>query len=101
MSGTPNQEQLEKAIDAIFNNYDKNKNGLLEVEEVTLLINDAMKHMSKNRTVTAQEVEQFITAIDSNKDRSINRQELLQVFMRLLDVGPKWLYLLHRIHIFI
>lgn len=29
MSNHPNQQDLAKAVDAVFNNYDKNKNGLL------------------------------------------------------------------------
>lgn len=54
MSDAPNQQELAKAVDAVFNNYDKNKNGLLEVEEVSQLINDALKQMGQNRTVTTK-----------------------------------------------
>lgn len=54
MSDHPNQQELAKAVDAVFNNYDKNQNGLLEVEEVSQLINDALKQMNQNRTVSTK-----------------------------------------------
>lgn len=55
---------------SVFNAYDKDKNGTLDKSEVTMLINDALKQMKRNRKVTQEEVDKFIAHVD--KDRSDN-----------------------------
>ena len=47
-------DQLRQAVDAVFGKYDTDKNGTLEVAEVSNLINDALNHMKANRQVTQQ-----------------------------------------------
>ena len=42
-------DDLRNAVNAVFDAYDKDKSGTLEVDEVRLLINDALKHMGQNR----------------------------------------------------
>lgn len=55
---------------SVFNTYDKDKNGTLDKSEVTMLINDALKQMKRNRKVTQEEVDKFLSHVD--KDRSDN-----------------------------
>ena len=71
MSGKPTDDQLRQAIDAIFNKYDTDKSGTLEDNEIFNLINDAFKSLGRNKEVSQQEVQQFITAIDKNGDGKI------------------------------
>lgn len=68
-----NQTDLEKAVDAVFRTYDTDKSGTLEAQEVTNLINDALKQMQQNRKVTQAEVDQFISSVDADKDKKINK----------------------------
>lgn len=42
-------DDLRNAVNAVFDAYDKDKSGTLEVNEVRNLINDALKHMGQNR----------------------------------------------------
>jgi Ca2+-binding EF-hand superfamily protein len=69
----PSEEQLAKAIDAIFNKYDVDKSGTLEGNEIFSLINDAFKSLGRNRSVKAEEVSQFVKAIDKNGDGKISK----------------------------
>jgi hypothetical protein len=43
------EEDLRNAVNAVFDAYDKDKSGTLEIDEVRSLINDALKHMGQNR----------------------------------------------------
>lgn len=42
-------EDLRSSVNLVFDEYDKNKSGTLEANEITLLINDALKYMEQNR----------------------------------------------------
>lgn len=79
---------LRNAVDAVFDAYDKDKSGTLEANEITSLINDALKHMGQGRQVTQQEVNQFIAAVDKNGDGKIAKPELFEIFKRV--VSNKW-----------
>ena len=45
-------DDLRNAVNAVFDAYDKDKSGTLESNEITQLINDALKHMGQGRQVT-------------------------------------------------
>ncbi len=60
-------------MDAVFNKYDHDKNGTLETEEVTNLINDALAKMKSKNKVSQQEIDKFIQSVDKNNDRKINK----------------------------
>ena len=47
-------DDLRNAVNAVFDAYDKDKSGTLEVSEITNLINDALKQMGQARQVTPQ-----------------------------------------------
>lgn len=68
----------------MFNSYDTDKSGTLDSQEVTNLINDALKQMQQSRKVTPEEVNQFINSVDTNNDKKINRDELLQIFKKVV-----------------
>lgn len=67
------EDELQKAVDAVFNKYDHDKNGTLETEEVTNLINDALAKMKSKNKVSQQEIDKFIQSVDKNNDRKINK----------------------------
>ena len=69
----------------MFDAYDKDKSGSLEVAEVSALINDALKHMNQNRQVTIAEVNQFINAVDVNSDGKISKVELFDIFKKVIN----------------
>ena len=81
----PSDDQLRQAIDAIFNKYDTDKSGTLEQNEIFQLINDAFKSLGRNREVSVQEVNQFISAIDKNGDGKIAKPELFEILKKLIN----------------
>lgn len=81
------ESDLEKAVEAVFKSYDTDKSGTLEAQQVTNLINDALKQMQQSRKVTQAEVDQFIATVDSDKDKKINRAELLEIFKKVVNTN--------------
>jgi Ca2+-binding EF-hand superfamily protein len=80
-------EDLRTAVNAVFDAYDKDKSGTLDLEEVRSLINDALKHMGQQREVTKNEVDQFISAVDKNNDGKIAKPELFEIFKKVISSG--------------
>jgi Ca2+-binding EF-hand superfamily protein len=78
-------DDLRNAVNAVFDAYDKDKSGTLESNEITLLINDALKHMGQGREVTQNEVNQFISAVDKNNDGKVAKPELFEIFKRVIS----------------
>ena len=78
-------DDLRNAVNAVFDAYDKDKSGTLEVDEVRSLINDALKHMGQNREVTKAEVDQFVSAVDKNSDGKIDKPELFEIFKKVIS----------------
>jgi Ca2+-binding EF-hand superfamily protein len=77
-------DDLRNAVNAVFDAYDKDRSGTLESNEITLLINDALRHMGQGRQVSQQEVNQFISAVDKNNDGKIAKPELFEIFKRVI-----------------
>lgn len=59
---------------SVFNTYDKDKNGTLDKSEVTMLINDALKQMKRNRKVTQEEVDKFLAHVDKDRSDSVSKE---------------------------
>jgi Ca2+-binding EF-hand superfamily protein len=77
--------ELRAAVDAVFDIYDKDKSQSLDPNEVTNLINDALKQMGQNRSVSNQEVQGFINAVDKNSDGKVAKPELFEIFKRVAN----------------
>ncbi len=70
-------KDLQNAVNLVFDSYDTDRNGYLDCQEVSFLINDALKHMNQKKKVSPEEVEKFVTSIDKNNDKYISQTELL------------------------
>ena len=78
-------DELRNAVNAVFDAYDTDKSGTLEANEITKLINDALKHMGQNRQVSEGEVQQFIAAVDKNSDGKVAKPELFEIFKKVIS----------------
>jgi Ca2+-binding EF-hand superfamily protein len=53
-------EELKKAVYRIFNAYDLDNSGTLDVKEVHSLVTDALYHIKDFRKITEEEIALFI-----------------------------------------
>ncbi len=88
-------QQLRDAVDAVFAQFDADKSGFLDQNEVANLINAALKHMNTGKQVSQQEVNQFVKAVDSSGDGKIQKPELFEIFKKVLS-SQKWVIAPHK-----
>lgn len=77
-------EHLAGYIDSIFSHYDRDNSGGLDARELTAFFNDLYRAMGNNQTVTVEQSQQALGAIDRNNDGRINKGELFQAFKGVL-----------------
>jgi Ca2+-binding EF-hand superfamily protein len=78
-------DQLRQAVDAVFNQFDADKSGFLDSNEVMALINTALQHMKANRQASQKEVNDLVAAVDKNGDGKIAKPELFEIFKRVAN----------------
>jgi Ca2+-binding EF-hand superfamily protein len=71
------EQDLKAAVDAVFQQFDTDGSQTLDKQEVSNLINAALKHMNANRQASQKEVDDLIKAVDKNGDGKIGKPELL------------------------
>lgn len=76
---------LKSYIESVFNKYDTDGNGGLDVQEMTLFFNDLFKKLGINTTVTEAQSMEAIKSIDDNSDGMVDRQELFKAFKLMLN----------------
>jgi Ca2+-binding EF-hand superfamily protein len=79
------EDQLRQAVDAVFNQFDADKSGFLDSNEVMALINTALQHMKANRQASQKEVNDLVAAVDKNGDGKIAKPELFEIFKRVAN----------------
>lgn len=63
----------------MFNQYDLNKNDLIEFDELKLLMNDLAKKLSIPQP-SDSDLEKIMEDTDTSKDGKISREEFLKLF---------------------
>lgn len=92
------EQQVKGAVDAVFSQFDRDNSNSLDANEVGNLINAALKQMGSGRQVSQQEVNQFVKNVDTSGDGKIQRQELYEIFRRVLN--QKWMIQEHHLSYF-
>ena len=83
------QAQIIKAyVDKTFEKYDTDKSGTLDEQELTYFFNDLFKLLGTNVTVTREQSLEAINSIDQNSDGSVDKEELFEAFMKLINTPP-------------
>lgn len=78
-------EVLKAYIDSVFNKYDTDKNGSLDVHEMTQFFNDLFHNLKINVTITEQQSLAAIQSIDTDGNGTIDRQQLFTAFKMMLN----------------
>lgn len=77
-------QQLKQFINAAFFKYDKNKDGYLDVDEITLAMAETFASLGMNKGVTDNDVKDFFKNADVNLDGKISTTELFIVFQKTI-----------------
>ena len=64
---------IKNYIETVFNKYDTDRNGSLDVQEMTLFFNDLFRSIGINTVVTEAQSLEAIRSIDDNSDGMVDR----------------------------
>lgn len=67
------KEELTSMVDKVFEKYDTNKNGFLELEEFKVLFKDRFGKVSKAKPSFEELFDSVLAKIDKNKDGKISK----------------------------
>lgn len=68
-------EQLKKAVDAIFAKYDKDKNNTLDASEIQGILKNSFEKVAVSREPTQEDIQKFQKIADKNGDNKITKTE--------------------------
>ena len=74
-------EMLRNYIETVFNRYDTDRNGSLDVREMTLFFNDLFRTLEINITVTDKESMEAIRTIDQNSDGLVSKEAEREIWI--------------------
>ena len=75
-------DHVRKAVEEIYKQYDTDKSGFLEGEEVVKVINDVFFCLGQKKQVNHEDIKRVMQAIDTNQDGKISKDELYLVVKR-------------------
>ena len=78
-AGKISEDELRTAIDRIYEEYDKDKNGSLNKQEVLNLLNNSLGRTN----MTEKDVKEFMSKVDSDGSNSIEKNELFRIYKQL------------------
>lgn len=79
LQGKITEKQLKDAIDKIFEEYDLDKNGHLDIKEIGSLM---QKSLGKGNASEA-EIKEFLKITDSNGNNQIEKEELYALYKKI------------------
>jgi Ca2+-binding EF-hand superfamily protein len=82
MSSINLDDQVRKAVEEIYKQYDTDKSGFLEGNEIVSVVNDVFFSLGNKKQVTNEDVKRIMQVIDTNNDGKISKDELFLVVKR-------------------
>ncbi|CAD8051455.1 unnamed protein product [Paramecium primaurelia] len=82
-----NSLQIIEFSNRVFDKYDKDKSGFIEIDELTFLLNNLAKEI-KSQPPTQNEINYIVRYLDKNNDKKISRiefQKLGQLMVKVLE----------------
>ena len=70
-----NEAQYNEYSDSAFDNVDTNKNGYIEKEELTKLVQELVNKIKKDTTIPEDKVKSALELMDTDGDGRISKEE--------------------------
>lgn len=75
-------DSVRKAVEEIYKQYDTDKSGFLEGNEIVSVVNDVFGCLGQKKAVNNEDVKRIMQAIDTNNDGKISKDELFLMVKR-------------------
>ncbi|CAK62303.1 unnamed protein product (macronuclear) [Paramecium tetraurelia] len=80
-----NTVQVIEFSNRVFDKYDKDKSGFIEIDELTSLLNNFAKEI-KSQPPTQNEINYMLRFLDKNNDQKISRTEFQKLGQLMVKV---------------
>jgi Ca2+-binding EF-hand superfamily protein len=77
-------EVMKQTVEEIFKKYDTDKSGTIEVHELAHVIKDIFTAKGGDRQVKEADVKRVMTALDTNHDGKLCKEEFLVLLKRCM-----------------
>lgn len=74
-----NKAQITEMALSLFDSYDADSSGALDVKEYKIIIKEVLHEVNKTTSVDDKKMNQLFTIYDSNSDNKISRKEFIKV----------------------
>lgn len=74
------EDELEQAVDRIFEKFDLDKDSLLNTDEITALLKSSFK---SNRDVTSKEAEDFIIVLTGQCNVKVEKHHFIRWYRQI------------------
>lgn len=75
-------DNLEEIAKQIFDVYDHDKSGYIEIQELSVMLVDTYKKMGIEKSISNEEVAATLSFIDLNADGKISLQEYIELMKK-------------------
>ena len=77
------EEELNDVIEAGFEEFDKNENNVLELEEFIEIVKDMYKKCKGEQNIGNEEIFQLFKETDTNHDDKVDKAEFKPLFIKI------------------
>lgn len=82
MGNTERKDNIEKAVNLTLQRYDTNRSGMLEIDELTIMLIETSKSTALPRNqYSREELQNVLDLIDTDRDGKISKEELVAVLL--------------------
>lgn len=64
---------MDREVERLFTKYDLDRSGGLNKNEMIPAANELLRNMNINRTISAEDAQQLVYMMDSNKNMTVER----------------------------
>lgn len=80
-------QQLQQTIEFLFQKYDRDRSGQLNMNELPGFMNEAFQYLGIQRQLSMMDIQSMMRNVDNNCDYQANRQELFMALKRFLNTN--------------
>lgn len=78
-------EDIHTAVDMLFDQYDRDEKGTLDIDIAQEIINQTLQQFGLNKKLSVAEVQKQAAAVKKNNDGQITKSMLFAIFKKVLS----------------
>ena len=84
MSKKISADSLQLAAELIMKKYDTDNNGILDADEIYLLIKDSRDALGIKKTIKKEDIDTFLTSAKATKQDKLTQEDLMEALKEVI-----------------